>query len=101
MTRRRESKHSRRWRGSARSATHTSPTTPAWGLIRTPSALAPARMHVQKVFYQAEDGIRDTWVTGVQTCALPISCQIYDFGEPPDGIISLAMEFIEGQSLTG
>src|SRR5437879_11908011 len=26
-------------------------------------------------FFQAEDGIRDTSVTGVQTCALPI-CQI-------------------------
>src|SRR5436189_5132698 len=25
-------------------------------------------------FFQAEDGIRDTSVTGVQTCALPISC---------------------------
>ena len=25
-------------------------------------------------FFQAEDGIRDTSVTGVQTCALPI-CQ--------------------------
>src|SRR5437764_7324412 len=25
------------------------------------------------VFFQAEDGIRDTSVTGVQTCALPIS----------------------------
>src|SRR5438132_3332179 len=24
------------------------------------------------VFFQAEDGIRDPWVTGVQTCALPI-----------------------------
>ena len=24
-------------------------------------------------FFQAEDGIRDTSVTGVQTCALPIS----------------------------
>src|SRR5439155_12982035 len=28
-------------------------------------------------FFQAEDGIRDGHVTGVQTCALPIS--------PPDG----------------
>ena len=28
-------------------------------------------------FFQAEDGIRDTSVTGVQTCALPIS------GRPP------------------
>src|SRR5437879_12163817 len=26
-------------------------------------------------FFQAEDGIRDTSVTGVQTCALPISGQ--------------------------
>src|SRR5438105_10325487 len=25
-------------------------------------------------FFQAEDGIRDPLVTGVQTCALPISC---------------------------
>src|SRR5437762_9129500 len=25
-------------------------------------------------FFQAEDGIRDTSVTGVQTCALPIFC---------------------------
>src|SRR5699024_11578632 len=27
-------------------------------------------------FFQAEDGIRDRNVTGVQTCALPISCAI-------------------------
>src|SRR5258707_10315780 len=26
-------------------------------------------------FFQAEDGIRDIGVTGVQTCALPISCE--------------------------
>src|SRR2546430_8679299 len=26
-------------------------------------------------FFQAEDGIRDLTVTGVQTCALPISCR--------------------------
>src|SRR2546429_6589353 len=30
-------------------------------------------------FFQAEDGIRDVAVTGVQTCALPISsCYTYD-----------------------
>src|SRR5205823_11061913 len=29
-------------------------------------------------FFQAEDGIRDKLVTGVQTCALPI----YDLGDP-------------------
>src|SRR5688500_400283 len=28
-------------------------------------------------FFQAEDGIRDYKVTGVQTCALPISCVSY------------------------
>src|SRR5206468_3161387 len=28
-------------------------------------------------FFQAEDGIRDLIVTGVQTCALPISFNIY------------------------
>src|SRR5947208_2472514 len=34
-------------------------------------------------FFQAEDGIRDDLVTGVQTCALPISCDgapLYQFG---------------------
>src|SRR5260221_9594536 len=28
-------------------------------------------------FFQAEDGIRDHCVTGVQTCALPISCVLW------------------------
>src|SRR5256885_8498127 len=32
-------------------------------------------------FFQAEDGIRDYKVTGVQTCALPISPR-----EPPDAV---------------
>src|SRR5690606_39490092 len=30
--------------------------------------------------FQAEDGIRDFHVTGVQTCALPISQQGFDMG---------------------
>src|SRR5437870_1346202 len=33
-------------------------------------------------FFQAEDGIRDGHVTGVQTCALPISRLICDIGYP-------------------
>src|SRR5437762_14064519 len=33
-------------------------------------------------FFQAEDGIRDTSVTGVQTCALPICAQLV---RPADG----------------
>src|SRR3712207_7445525 len=35
-------------------------------------------MLVSAVFFQAEDGIRDIGVTGVQTCALPI------YGAPVD-----------------
>src|SRR5256886_2815562 len=30
-------------------------------------------VHLHYFFFQAEDGIRDLTVTGVQTCALPIS----------------------------
>src|SRR6266404_8787106 len=33
-------------------------------------------------FFQAEDGIRDKLVTGVQTCALPISNAVYANGAP-------------------
>src|SRR5205823_1629223 len=36
-------------------------------------------------FFQAEDGIRDKLVTGVQTCALPICV--------PESALSRAMEF--------
>src|SRR5712671_7226760 len=34
-------------------------------------------------FFQAEDGIRDDLVTGVQTCALPIYAEL---GERADGL---------------
>src|SRR5437762_7731728 len=40
-------------------------------------------------FFQAEDGIRDTSVTGVQTCALPISIdadRIYLAGQSMGGL---------------
>src|SRR6266487_4994678 len=37
-------------------------------------------------FFQAEDGIRDGRVTGVQTCALPISCpSVPSAGRAPAG----------------
>src|SRR5437763_14025808 len=39
-------------------------------LRRALSTLSPKGV---RFFFQAEDGIRDTSVTGVQTCALPIS----------------------------
>src|SRR4030066_1404662 len=32
-------------------------------------------------FFQAEDGIRDSSVTGVQTCALPISDSVTELGK--------------------
>src|SRR2546429_7317366 len=42
----------------------------------TPTLYRPTRITVDELsafFFQAEDGIRDVAVTGVQTCALPIS----------------------------
>src|SRR5688572_32578745 len=38
-------------------------------------------------FFQAEDGIRDLTVTGVQTCALPISVRWVNNGEKPSSVI--------------
>src|SRR5690606_39389816 len=38
-----------------------------------PSCRPASVRHVAVFFFQAEDGIRDFHVTGVQTCALPIS----------------------------
>src|SRR3712207_6866444 len=35
---------------------------------------------IGSVFFQAEDGMRDIGVTGVQTCALPILVQSAGFG---------------------
>src|SRR2546427_9174984 len=40
-------------------------------------------------FFQAEDGIRDLTVTGVQTCALPISCASQSWQVQPSGRYSL------------
>src|SRR5437870_9880483 len=50
-------------------------------------------------FFQAEDGIRDGHVTGVQTCALPISAQdfvtqgvvspaVYDTPQGPQAVVN-------------
>src|SRR5437868_12153626 len=45
--------------------------------------------HVDLFFFQAEDGIRDRNVTGVQTCALPI----YTAFSPVTRLIALAAVF--------
>src|SRR5260221_14530773 len=57
-------------------------------------------------FFQAEDGIRDHCVTGVQTCALPISASAvtYDLGVSSTGVLRLApfgtppMAVVDGQA---
>src|SRR5438046_2814261 len=50
-----------RWRQSIRQKTSVL-VDQAWSLFR----------YIRIFFFQAEDGIRDWSVTGVQTCALPI-----------------------------
>ena len=38
--------------------------------------------YFDRYFFQAEDGIRDVAVTGVQTCAVPIlKCQLFQTAE--------------------
>src|SRR5438876_11160270 len=39
-------------------------------------------------FFQAEDGIRDGRVTGVQTCALPILLRAQPYARPPVVIVA-------------
>src|SRR5207245_5419768 len=45
-------------------------------------------------FFQAEDGIRDATVTGVQTCALPIYSQLNDEEKL---VRQTAREFVENE----
>src|SRR5256885_6812196 len=46
--------------------------------------IAAPRSCVVVFFFQAEDGIRDYKVTGVQTCALPILRRLVEFGALKD-----------------
>src|SRR5205823_6745221 len=48
-------------------------------------------------FFQAEDGIRDKLVTGVQTCALPIL--ILCLGKTPQQIVEIAVRMNESHDL--
>src|SRR2546430_5156233 len=59
---------------------------PNWYIATYSHAIPMLRMKVATItlfffFFQAEDGIRDLTVTGVQTCALPISFRFL----PPSG----------------
>src|SRR5256884_423080 len=49
-------------------------------------------------FFQAEDGIRDVAVTGVQTCALPISLVLALESEP--GLEAAALDMLDGKEWT-
>src|SRR2546430_977949 len=49
---------------------------PAWRRL-LPTRMSGYRLCVAVFFFQAEDGIRDLTVTGVQTCALPISGSLH------------------------
>src|SRR5258708_20600231 len=57
-------------------------------------------------FFQAEDGIRDDLVTGVQTCALPIlrDPQVFLFDEPLSNLdtelgVEVGERFVEQEDL--
>src|SRR3989442_14554114 len=55
-------------------------------------------------FFQAEDGIRDADVTGVQTCALPIFSLDSSFGSPAiviEGINGTKTPFFVGEPSSG
>src|SRR2546429_3597150 len=50
-----------------------------WLRLQPSPSLPPRVLEVYiscTFFFQAEDGIRDVAVTGVQTCALPICCRV-------------------------
>src|SRR2546429_489722 len=48
---------------------------PVWFALSLLRFRLPSRLPMMFFFFKAEDGIRDVAVTGVQTCALPISPQ--------------------------
>src|SRR2546430_13617894 len=51
-------------------------------MYRNPNTEGRRRMTLF-FFFQAEDGIRDLTVTGVQTCALPISLSAHERAREP------------------
>src|SRR5205085_8592973 len=51
-------------------------------------------------FFQAEDGIRDLTVTGVQTCALPISRDIRSAPPNPDITSTKASSWTRRSTIT-
>src|SRR2546429_5660755 len=82
--------------------TSVSSAADAGALIRTwTQRVWTGGMCVPVVFFQAEDGIRDVAVTGVQTCALPIWFSPNDKGERAGvGRIVLAGDLLELECLS-
>src|SRR5258708_11384211 len=73
---------------------------------RSSSGWSRSTARSASLFFQAEDGIRDDLVTGVQTCALPISgCQPVGAGGPdrlatcPTGGRGDRKSVVEGKSV--
>src|SRR5256884_5601491 len=52
-------------------------------------------------FFQAEDGIRDVAVTGVQTCALPISFGPPDARRPTIQLLEDSSDVVASQVVSG
>src|SRR5256885_13203651 len=50
-------------------------------------------------FFQAEDGIRDYKVTGVQTCALPIWVLVFAAGEKAREATEAGADYVGGDDL--
>src|SRR5258706_12129341 len=50
----------------------------SYAILNTKGVVDCMRKMIFFFFFQAEDGIRDWSVTGVQTCALPISPYAYE-----------------------
>src|SRR5256885_2739021 len=50
--------------------------------MRRPASKRKGRRESAYFFFQAEDGIRDYKVTGVQTCALPILLEDWQMSAP-------------------
>src|SRR3989440_7868383 len=68
---------------------------PSWSLGETDSD------QIIFFFFQAEDGIRDLIVTGVQTCALPILSEADEFSSDEIERFWLNSRNIQQSSITG
>src|SRR5690348_17421969 len=68
----------RRAAGGSRSCSWSNSSLPSREMMISPSSADSGGRSDPFFFFQAEDGIRDGRVTGVQTCALPICTRTQD-----------------------